>query len=180
MINIIKSVSLFAFICEFLRAAPVLAQPKALGIHNHSVVKTLTYRWNSGNNLLKSGMTFAHKGTFFGTSPQAEVADSTDPTLAIVRGFVLSAGDAPHQGPATNATLQREFDAIIFGEIDGFVDLTPGANYFAVGNTGQIGLFADITVGHYVVPVGYAMTETKLFFIPPSPPLATGLFPVKV
>ncbi len=177
--QIIKPIAVLGFFYGLVKSALVLMDPLAIGVHNHSVAKTLTYRWNSGDDSLKTGMTFAHTGSTVNRSPQAGLANNAALELLPARGFILSAGDTPHAGDATDATLGREFDAIVFGEVDGFVALEPGKDYFAIGNIGQIGLFADIGVGDFVIPVGYAMTDTKLYFIPPTPHKADGTYELK-
>lgn len=166
---------------RLLKMALVAPEPVKARLHHQIKGETKTTRFNSGDNTLVAGQLFTLNGSVKGRTPVAVLPDSTSATLCRVKGVCFSAGSAPHKGDADKAYLQREFDGIVEGPVEGYDGLIPGETYYAIGNAGQIGLFTDIPSGgtNYIVPIGYALTTTKLYFQLPQPVTALGTFELK-
>ena len=177
----IKALTIISLFYTLLKSALVLPDPLNARLHHHIKGETKTTRFNSGDNNLKTGMTVTLNGAVANRTPVAVAPDSTSATLCRVKGIALSAASAPHLGDATDVTLGREFDVITEGPVEGYEGLTVGETYYAIGTTGQIVLFADIPAGgaNYIVPVGYAMSPTKLYFQLPQPVTIIGTFELK-
>jgi len=107
-----------------------------------------------------AGAITAGQPVYASTSGHVDMANATTLASSLVIGFVADSSIAT--GATGNITVFGTFTSANWTAVTGAATLTTGAVYYLSETPGQLTLVAPSVAGHYVAPVGIALSTTTM------------------